>query len=108
MDPVKPFDGQRGLERKQLAQYLNRVGRGVNCRLDVPVLVIDDIKWAAKIFESLARELTKIGFEDDRDDIWRILAARYAMEGAKRELFTRNERKQSLRLAAEAQKKMKL
>lgn len=106
-EAVKPFDGQRGLERKQLAKYLNRVGRGVNCRLDVPVLVLEDIKWAATIFEKLAKELTEIAFEDDRPDIWRILAARYAMEGAKSELYQRNERKQAIRLAKEAEKASK-
>lgn len=37
MGTVKPFDGERNLERKQLAGYLNRIGRGVNCRLDVPL-----------------------------------------------------------------------
>jgi len=91
--PVKPLDGQRDLDRKTVAKYFNRVGRGLNCRLDVPILVIDDIKWAAKIFGELSKDLTKIAWEDDRTDIWRVLEARYAMEAAKRELHQRNEKK---------------
>lgn len=91
--PVKPLDGIRDLDRKTVAKYFNRVGRGLNCRMDVPILVIDDIKWAAKIFGELSKELTQIAWEDDRTDIWRVLEARFAMEGAKRELHHRNEKK---------------
>lgn len=91
--PVKPLDGMRDLERKTVAKYFNRVGRGLNCRMDVPILVMDDVKWAAKIFGDLSRQLTSIAWEDDRTDIWRVLEARYAMEAAKRELHQRNDKK---------------
>ena len=91
--PVKPLNGQRDLDRKTVAKYFNRVGRGLNCRLDVPILVMDDVKWAAKIFGELSKDLTKIAWEDDRTDIWRVLEARYAIEAAKRELHLRNEKK---------------
>jgi hypothetical protein len=91
--PVKPLDGMKDLDRKTVAKYFNRVGRGLNCRLDVPLLVIDDIKWAAKIFGELSKDLTQIAWEDQRTDIWRVLEARYAMEAAKRELHQRNERR---------------
>jgi len=102
---VKPFDGDRGLERKQLAQYLNRVGRGVNCRMDVPVLTIEDIKWAATVFEQLSKQLTALAFTDDRSDIWRILGARHAMENARAELAYRNEKKASEKAAKDAQRR---
>jgi len=91
--PVKPLDGIRDLDRKAVAKYFNRVGRGLNCRMDVPILVIDDIKWAAKVFGELSKQLTQIAWEDQRTDIWRVLEARYAMEAAKRELHQRNEKK---------------
>ena len=102
---VKPFDGDRGLERKQLAQYLNRVGRGVNCRMDVPVLTLEDIKWSATVFERLAKELTQLAFVDDRSDIWRILGARHAMESARAELAYRNEKKASEKAAKEPRRR---
>jgi hypothetical protein len=98
----KPFDGENNLERKQLATYLNRVGRGVNCRMDVPILVISDIKWAAKVFSDLSKTLTDLGWEDDRSEIWRILAARSAMEKARSELALTNKKETSLKLASKA------
>ena len=104
---VKPFDGDRGLERKQLAQYLNRVGRGVNCRMDVPVLTIEDIKWAATEFEKLAKELTQLAFVDDRSDIWRILGARHAMENARAQLAYRNQKEASQKAAKEPLRRRK-
>jgi hypothetical protein len=96
---VKPFDGENNLERKELARYFNRIGRGVNCRMDVPILISSDIKWAAKVFGDLAKKLTELGWEDDRSEIWRILAARHAMESARYELTQKNEKKTSLELA---------
>lgn len=84
--PIKPLDGINDLDRKAVAKYFNRVGRGLNCRLDVPILTIEDVKWAAKIFDELAKKLQHVGFEDKRSDIWRILDARYAMEDAARNL----------------------
>jgi len=89
---VKPFDGEKDLNRKQLAKYFNRIGRGVNCRLDVPVLVMEDIKWAAKTFSELSAQLTQLGWEDERSDIWRIMAARSCMEHARSELGQTNKK----------------
>ena len=102
MAAFKPFDGQANIERKELAKYLNRVGRGVNCRLDVPILVMSDLKWAATVFSELAKDLGELAFTDDRSEIWRILAARAAMEGARNKLTYTNEQKTSLKLAAKA------
>jgi hypothetical protein len=99
---MKPFDGERNLDRKQLAGYLNRVGRGVNCRLDVPLLVTSDIRWAAKAFSDLAKRLTELGWEDERSDIYRILEARSAIEGTRALLARHNERETSLQLAEQA------
>jgi hypothetical protein len=89
--PVKPLDGMTALDRKTVAKYFNRVGRGLNCRLDVPILTIEDVKWAAKTFEELAKKLQQIAFKDKRSDIWRILEGRYAMENAGRDLKITNK-----------------
>lgn len=105
MASVKPFDGERNLERKQLAGYLNRIGRGVNCRLDVPLLVTQDIRWAAKVFSDLAKRLTELGWEDERSDIWRILEARHAIEGARGQIARQNQREEALQLAEKARQK---
>jgi len=94
-DAVKPLDSISGLERKQLAKYFGRIGRGVNCRLDVPVLVIGDIKWAAKIFGELSAKLQHLGFVDERSDIWRIMAARSHMEQARSDLAIVNKKEEA-------------
>lgn len=96
-DTVKPFDGVRGVKREQLAKYLNRLGRGINCRMDVPVLVLDDIKWAATVFERLSKQLADLAFTDDRSDIWRIMEARVRMEQARSELAKTNRKKDGQR-----------
>ena len=99
---IKPFDNLSNLDRQELAKYLNRVGRGVNCRLDVPILVMSDLKWAAKVFSDLSKTLTDLGWEDERSEIWRILAARAAMENARSKLAHTNKKEISLKLAAKA------
>lgn len=89
-----PFDGSDRVSKDDLAIYLNRVGRGLNCRLDVPILNLEDLKWAAKTFVELGAELQRIAFDDQRTEIIRVLAGRYAMEEAKRVLHSKNGRKE--------------
>lgn len=96
--PVKPLDGLNKLQRKDLARYFNRIGRGVNCRIDVPILVHEDIKWAATVFSELSKELTNLGWEDKRNDIWRILAARQAMEQARHKLALTNSKVEATKI----------
>lgn len=105
--PWHPVGSHSDITRQELAKYLNRVGRGVNCRLDVPVLVMEDVKWASKIFSELSKELSDLAFNDARPEIWRVLGARYAMENAKRELHVRNERKVAKKVFREAVIKQK-
>lgn len=93
LKPVFAHDGEFDLDRKQLAKLLYRTGRGVNCRIDIPVLVLSDIKWAAKTFSELAVTLTQLGWEDKRSDIWLVMAARSAMEHARHELNKTNDKK---------------
>lgn len=94
MEPrYDPFDGRGKLDKDDMAIYLRRVGRGLNCRLDVPILSLEDLKWAAKIFTELAEHLQQLAYKDERQDTLRIMAGRYAMEYAKSELHYRNDRK---------------
>lgn len=93
------------LNRAELAKYLNRVGRGINCRMDVPVLVESDIKWASKVLNDLSRELQKLGWDDDRPEIYRILAARSAIESARSELQQVNRKDEAVKAWKKAQGK---
>jgi hypothetical protein len=78
----KPFYGVKDLKRQDAAKYLNRMGRGLNCRMDIPVLSIEDIRWAACVFRDLGKELESI-VEAKKSDIIRVVSARNAMEGAR-------------------------
>lgn len=102
---VKPLDGEYGLKREQLAKYFNRVGRGINCRMDIPVLTVEDVKWTATLFEKLTKELSKIAYHDERPDIWRILAGRFAIEQCRQEIAIRNEKKASIKAFKKATNK---
>lgn len=92
---LKPFDGEYNLKREKLAKYFNRIGRGLNCRLDIPVLTVEDVKWAATVLEDLAKELHRIAYYDERPDIWRITAGRLAIEGYRSKLALRGDKKGS-------------
>lgn len=85
-------------DRKELARMLNGMGRGVNARLDVPLVVLNDVKWAATVLERLSKELTRLAFEDSRPDVYRVLAARWHLDEAKYTLHSKNKRQESLSL----------
>lgn len=88
-----PFAGKEKVGKDDLAVYLRRVGRGLSCRIDVPILSLEDLKWAATVFSNLASELQQLAYKDERQELLRVMAGRYAMEGAKEELHNRNDRK---------------
>ena len=91
-DRYDPFSGKNP-SKDELARYLGRVGRGLNCRIDVPILSLEDLKWAATVFSELAQNLQQLAYKDERQELLRVMAGRYAMEHAKTELHTRNDRK---------------
>lgn len=97
-EAVKPFDGEYNLKKEQLAKYFNRVGRGLNCRMDIPVLTVEDVKWAATLLEDLAKELCQIAYHDERPDIWRIMAGRFAIEQCRSKLALRGDKKSSVKV----------
>lgn len=84
-DKEKPFNDVKDLKRKDAAKYLNRIGRGLNCRMDIPVLSVEDVCWAACVFSNLSKELESI-VDIKKSDIIRIVKARNAMEGARFQL----------------------
>lgn len=73
------FQGQEEATRGEMGAYLHAVGIGLNCRFDVPVLNINDVKWAAVHFAELAETLKHLAYVDERDEILRVLSARYQM-----------------------------
>lgn len=99
--------GNGAMHRQELASYLYRLGRGINCRMDIPVLTIEDIKWAATIFGELSKKLANLAFNDDRVEIYRILAARHTMEDARLKLAQTNGQKLSIKMSKDLKKRYK-
>jgi len=64
-------------KRHELAKFLGRSGRGVNCRIDIQILTLEDIKRAAVELESLAKALQKIAENADQNDVLQVLSARH-------------------------------
>ena len=106
MEAVRPYAGEVNLERKHLAQLLGRTGRGINCRMDIPVMVLEDIRWASKVFSELASELQEIGFGTQiHDEIYRILSARACMEKARNALGRTNKKGEAVKARIKAKAK---
>ena len=106
MEAVRPLAGSVNLERKHLAQLLGRTGRGINCRMDIPVMVLEDIRWAAKVFSDLAAELQELGFGTQiHDEIYRILSARACMEKARNALGRTNKKAEAVKARIKAKAK---
>jgi hypothetical protein len=107
MEAVRPLEGAVNLERKHLAQLLGRTGRGINCRMDIPIMVLEDIRWASKVFSDLAAELQELGFGDQiHDEIYRILRARAAMEKARHALAITNKKGEAVKARISAKAKL--
>ena len=64
-------------KRQELANYLGRSGRGVNCRIDMQILGLEDIRRAAYELDRLAKSLQKIAEATDQNDVLSVLSARH-------------------------------
>ena len=87
------FDGLKTVsatdkKRQELANYLGRSGRGVNCRIDIQILTLEDIKQAAFELGSLSKSLQKIAENDDQNDVLQVLSARHEFTKTKVQIKT--------------------
>jgi len=64
-------------KRQELAKFLGRSGRGVNCRIDVQILTLEDIRRAAFELDRLAKSLSKIAENTDQNEVLQVLSARH-------------------------------
>jgi hypothetical protein len=67
----------------KLGQYLANLGQPMNCRLDIRLTNLEELKKAAVLVEQLHKALNQIAFEDSRDPVLRVLIARDAMQHAR-------------------------
>jgi len=64
-------------KRLELANFLGRSGRGVNCRIDIQILTLEDIKQAAYELDMLSKNLFKIAQNIDQNEVFQVLSARH-------------------------------
>lgn len=67
----------------KLAQYLANLGQPMNCRLDIRLTSMEELKKAAVLISELNKALNHLTFEDERDPVLRVLIARDAMQHAR-------------------------
>jgi hypothetical protein len=75
-------------KRLELAKFLGRSGRGVNCRIDMQILTLEDIKRAAFELDRLAKNLQKIAENLDQNDVLQVLSARHEFTKTKVQVKT--------------------
>jgi len=84
--------------RADLAKLLNGVGRGVNARLDVPMVCLNDLKWFVYVLDQSLPELKRLAYQDDRPDVYRVVAVRSLMDNMKGQLHRKNQRLETIKL----------
>jgi hypothetical protein len=67
----------------KLGQYLAKLGQPMNCRLDIRLTSLEELKRAAVLISELNKALNHLTFEDKRDPVLRVLIARDAMQHAR-------------------------
>lgn len=95
MTPVRSYEPMLGtskISREEVAKYFNRSGKGLNVRLDIPLLTAEDLKWVAAVFSDLARDLVDMAYDNERPEILRIMEGRYLLYGAQHTINDKNKK----------------
>lgn len=96
-DPYMRFHEDKE-SRVELSKLLNAVGRGVNARLDVPMVCLNDLKWFVYVMDQSLPELKRLAYQDDRPDVYRVVAVRSLMDNMKVQLHRKNQRMETIKL----------
>jgi hypothetical protein len=70
-------------EDHKLGQYLANLGQPLNCRLDIRMTSLEELKKASVLISELNKALNHLAYEDGRDPVLRVLIARDAMQHAR-------------------------
>jgi hypothetical protein len=70
-------------EDHKLGEYLARLGQPLNCRLDIRMTSLEELKKASVLISELNKALNHLAYEDGRDAVLRVLIARDAMQHAR-------------------------
>lgn len=69
-------------EKFKFGEYLKNSGRTLNCRLDFRLTSLEELKKAAFILNELNKQLQVYAYEQDGDEVLRVMLARDAMKTA--------------------------
>lgn len=67
----------------RFGEFLKRSGRPLRCRLDIRVTSMEELRWACVLISKLNKDLQAIAFEDERDEVLRVILARGVLETAR-------------------------
>lgn len=67
-------------EEHKLGDFLKRRGEPLNCRLDLRMTSLEELKKAAVLISQVNGVLNKLAYEDERDAVLRVMLARDALQ----------------------------
>lgn len=82
-DPVFNWSQTYPEDIGKLGQYLSNLGQPMNCRLDIRMTSLEELKKASVLISELNKALNHLAYEDGRDPVLRVLIARDAMQHAR-------------------------
>jgi hypothetical protein len=89
-----------------LGDYLKRTGSPINCRLDLRITRLEELKKAAVLISELNKVLNHYAYETEGDEVLRVLMARKEIELIKNKLkYWNAEAALKLKLNPPAKKK---
>jgi hypothetical protein len=97
-DPNFNWEQHYPTDPSKLAAYLEAVGHRPNCRLDVRITSMEELKKAAVLISELNKTLQHFAYDSERDEALRVIMARDAMHKARNAL--KYLRPKALRIAA--------
>lgn len=82
-DPNFNWEQHYPTDPSKLAAYLEATGHRPNCRLDIRITSLEELKKAAVLISELNKSLNHHAYESDRDEALRVILARDSMQRAR-------------------------
>lgn len=67
----------------KLADYFKRTGRPILSRLDLRVTSMEELRWVTVLISRLNHDLQALAFDDERDQVLRVILARDVLASAR-------------------------
>lgn len=85
-DPNFNWEQHYPTDPSKLAAYLEATGHRPNCRLDIRITSIEELKKATVLISELNKTLQALAYDSERDEALRVIMARGAMQKARNAL----------------------